>query len=105
MVRWAGDHSVVLGDLNFRGIDWEEERGSDAREARFVVTLQETGWHQVIRSPTHSHGGILDLLLVQRPEAITDDEVIRWDETRVGCDHSAVVADVESFRPRLRLGV
>ncbi|ELU11972.1 hypothetical protein CAPTEDRAFT_216780 [Capitella teleta] len=56
----------VVGDFNIH-----VDKRHDLTSAALEQTLQGTSLHQVVFEPTHKHGDILDLVLVQEPERVS----------------------------------
>ena len=81
---------VIMGDLNYPGIDWENG-ASDARGRAFYETCMDAFLVQHVSDETHHSGNILDLVL-------TDDEEMVREIRMVGkigsSDHEAMTVDV-----------
>ena len=60
----ASDKLIILGDFNFPDIDWDTMTGHSPISNQFCDIVFETGLCQLIETPTHSHGNILDLVLI-----------------------------------------
>ena len=89
ILKKAHQNSIIIGDVNLPGIDWEEEtaypRGRGVLEA-----AQEAGLEQLVTIPTHTKGNILDLLLTNNPAAI----IAIYDGGRIGkSDHCSLVIE------------
>ncbi|ELU06827.1 hypothetical protein CAPTEDRAFT_213712, partial [Capitella teleta] len=56
----------VVGDFNVH-----VDKRHDPTSVAFEQTLQGLSLHQVVSEPTHKHGNILDLVLVQEPERVS----------------------------------
>ena len=63
---------LINGDLNCPDIDWDTLSGSSHLNSALCDTLFELGLTQIIREPTHTHGNILDLLVTNQPEQISE---------------------------------
>lgn len=57
------DELIILGDFNFPGIDWDTLSGYSPVSNQFCDLVFQTSLSQLINTPTHIHGNILDLLL------------------------------------------
>ena len=73
-------HTIIAGDFNFPGWDWENETLKDNCQnpqlhKRFGDILNNHGLTQLIKSPTRGPN-ILDLILTNNPDAINRTEVI-----------------------------
>jgi hypothetical protein len=89
-------NTIIIGDFNLPGIDWEEGRAAGAGK-RILDAATAAGMEQMVKFPTHNKGNILDLILTDRPEKfITVQDV--------GClgssDHCIILAEVETKFPR-----
>ena len=69
IVKNIGNNSVIIGDINLPGINWEECR-ADHKGKLFLEAALESGLQQLVRTPTHNKGNRLDLLLTNVPEKI-----------------------------------
>jgi len=58
------DHSniVIVGDFNFRGIDWLTLEGSNYIENAFIETILDNSLSQLVTQPTRGKN-IFDLVL------------------------------------------
>ena len=63
-------HTSILGDFNYRDINWETcatPHNEGSTEAKFLETIQDCFLHQHIREPTRKRGNdeasLLDLIL------------------------------------------
>ena len=75
--------AVVLGDLNFSGIDWERLHASSGAEQNVLETVQNYFWTQHVDFPTRrdpSTGGLsmLDPVLSTSPELVLGVESQGW---------------------------
>ena len=61
---------------NFPDIDWDSLSGNSPTSNQFCELLFETGLCQLIDTPTHNHGNILDLLLTNLDDSICDANVV-----------------------------
>ncbi len=73
ILRKADRNTVMIGDFNLPGTDWENEQ-SDAKGRELLDTVMEEGFEQLVPFPTHTKGNILDLLISNCPEKILDIE-------------------------------
>ena len=75
--------AVVLGDLNFSGIDWDRLHASTGAEKNVLETIQNYFWTQHVDFPTRrdpSTGGLslLDPVLSTSPELVLGVESQGW---------------------------
>jgi len=92
---------VVAGDLNLPGIDWRNYCGSNPVEQLFLDTFSNFGIEQLITSPTHSGGNVLDLVLTDKPHLVSN---IQISEHNNPCksDHFAVSFTLKSKVKRIK---
>ena len=76
------DLVVVFGDFNLPRIDWLKHQaltGTNSTEFKFLETLKDCYWHQMVKAPTRGRGkdhpSILDLLFTNAEEAINDLQI------------------------------
>ena len=59
------DNIIICGDLNMPKIDWNSMTESTTSEyPLFLEMLTKNGYEQIITSPTHQSGNILDCVLI-----------------------------------------
>ena len=58
--------NCLLGDFNFRKIDWSKGEGNSQLEKSFIDTLNEIFLVQMVDKPTRGNN-ILDLVCIQTP--------------------------------------
>ena len=59
------DNIIICGDLNMPKIDWNSMNESTTSEyPLFLEMLTKNGYEQIITSPTHQSGSILDCMLI-----------------------------------------
>ena len=59
---------VIVGDLNLSSVqDWEYPQSASDLENRYVELFHELGLGNVVHSPTHRGGNVLDLILTNQP--------------------------------------
>ncbi|XP_072169983.1 mycocerosic acid synthase-like polyketide synthase [Diadema setosum] len=68
------EETVVMGDFNFREVDWELLRTTKEGE-QFLEIVQENLWTQHVMTPTRGDS-ILDLVLTSEPSMIEDLQVV-----------------------------
>ena len=60
--------TILLGDFNLPGINWETLSGSNLYENRFLDLLYDIDLFQLIKEPTHIEGNTLDLIATSCPD-------------------------------------
>lgn len=63
--------TILIGDINMPGVDWERGRGEGAARG-LVDVIQQEGLQQLVRFPTHTKGNILDLVITNCADKIID---------------------------------
>ena len=63
----------IMGDFNYRGIDWESMT-SDRGSEEFLNTIQDSFYKQLVREPTRQ-GNILDLVLTNNETQVSQVEI------------------------------
>ena len=67
---------VVMGDFNLPNVNWKSNTTAISVGQSFIDSMTlELLLEQIIRSPTHKRGNILDLVFVSQPDAF-DYEVL-----------------------------
>ena len=57
------DHIILVGDFNFPDINWDTLSGSSLSSKSFCDFVFQNNLSQLVHSPTHLKGNILDLVL------------------------------------------
>jgi len=95
MMRELPMNSVIIGDINMPGINWETMT-SDNKGRALVETMEEEGMAQLVNFSTHIKGNILDLIITNCPERIISIS----EEGRMGkSDHSILLVEIEENPP------
>ena len=92
---------VVVGDLNLPHVNWEDFSSPDNVGQLFLDTFSNFGIEQLVNCPTHSGGNILDLVLSDKPQLISDLNV-SGDNMPCKSDHYAVSFKIISKLKRLK---
>ena len=61
-----------IGDINLNEVSWPGGTSTNELHSKFVDLFNNAGFSQLIDKPTHIGGKILDLLLTNCPQAITN---------------------------------
>ena len=71
-------HVLILGDFNYRTIDWESLSSSSKVEKKFIQCISDNYLHQHVDQPTRWRGtnrpSLLDLVLTNEENMITELE-------------------------------
>ena len=93
------DNCILLGDFNFRNIDWDQAVGTNERERLFLDTIQDNLLSQVVTEPTRGEN-ILDLALVGDTSTVHNVTVGPKFSTS---DHQIVQVKLHCPLPRINL--
>ena len=63
---------ILVGDFNLSNASWPEGLSTNATEKLFLDTFSDLGLQQMVNSPTHQQGRILDLVLTNKPSQIVN---------------------------------
>ena len=92
---------VLIGDFNLSKTRWPEGDTSCSIEQGFLNLFHDFDFKQHIRQPTHDYGNILDLLLSNCPDIISDIEILNKDLV-CRSDHFGIKFKVKTFCKRLK---
>ena len=92
---------VLIGDLNLNEISWKENSSSNALQNDFLGTFSDLNFDQLIVTPIHINGKILDVLLTPCPDLISNISVKEENEI-CKSDHMAInfLLDVKMSRKK-----
>ena len=83
----SNDNIIILGDFNAPDIDWL----TLSADSGFSIQLCDlNNLTQVITSSTHEHGNILDLVITNNEEIISDISIHSKNELLIKSDHYPV---------------
>ena len=74
-IRGIRGNFVIIGDFNLPDIRWQS-RCAGAKGRRFMETLKDRFMHQHVESETHNSGNVLDLIISNNEESVSDVAVI-----------------------------
>ena len=91
LIRNMDKNTLIIGDVNLPGINWEE--GTAYARGRGVLDAAvEAGAEQLVNFPTHIKGNILDLVITNIPDAIVSIS----DTGRIGkSDHCCLLIETD----------
>jgi len=90
LIQEAESRSIMIGDFNCPGVDWETGRGGDLGSELAEAAL-ENKFSQMVDFPTHIKGNLLDLVLTNIPEKVLSI----CEEGRLGkSDHSIIMLEL-----------
>lgn len=61
-----------VGDFNLKKVNWSNLQSLDRVHNLFIDTFIDMGFEQVINVPTHTKGNVLDLVLCNKPELLSN---------------------------------
>ena len=68
---------ILIGDLNLNKVSWPENSSTSNIQEKFLDTFNDLNFDQLINKPTHYKGNILDVILTNAPQIISDIDVKR----------------------------
>ena len=96
---FGATHTLVMGDFNFRTIDWVSSFSEDETETTFIDKLFEKGLVQHVDQPTRSRGGdepsTLDLVITKEQGNINE---INYNSALGKSDHSVLNFGYKCYR-------
>ncbi len=92
---------VFTGDFNMPNIDWDSYSSNDNVDQLFLDSFSNLGFEQLVNSPTHVKGNILDLVLTDKPQLIGD---IKVSSSNLPCksDHYSITFTIKSKVKRVK---
>jgi len=91
LIRSVKTNTIMIGDINMPGIQWETET-ADSRGKALLHTVMGEDLSQMVSFPTHIKGNILDLLITNCADRIVDIS----DAGRLGrSDHCILTIEIE----------
>ena len=84
----------LIGDFNLRNPNWEILASSNTTEQSFINEFLCLGLIQCISSPTHTKGNILDILLTNSDNFVSDIKILSNNES-CKSDHYAITFKVK----------
>ena len=85
---------ILLGDFNYPDIDWNSYSGSSSQSSDFCDLISELNLRQLVVSPTHRAGNILDLILTNNDQIIHDIVVYNTLPSDLSSDHFIILFEV-----------
>ena len=84
-------NSILSGDFNFSGLDWESFNTTDKQSEDFLEACNSSFLKQYVDFSTHIAGKTLDLLLSNNDDFVGSVT----DEGRLGtCDHNMTLTEI-----------
>ena len=86
----SAQNLVLAGDFNFLDINWSSLTGASQISDLFCDFIFNNNLVQLVQSPTHVRGSILDLVLTNCEDRIFNTKVHEPSETLISTDHFMV---------------
>jgi len=84
------DPVIIFDDFNMPDINWSTLTGSSIVSNNFCEFVFQSNLDQVVTSPTHKHGNVLDLVLTDSAESIVDLIVHPLEYQCISSDHHLI---------------
>ena len=91
--------TILLGDFNFPDINWDTLSGFSLHANLFCDLIFRFNLSQLVTSPTHICGNILDLVLCNDPDFINNLSINRSQENHLLSDHHKITFTMFSSHP------
>ena len=92
-VNNMNDSDMIIGDFNFREINWNLMTSS-TKFRKFLDILLATNTHQIVDVPTIKSGRTLDLILTKDPDEIKHLDIQPNNLQSGGSDHYIITFDL-----------
>ena len=79
---------IVIGDFNYREIDWETMKAGSKKAEEFLDVVMDNLWSQHVTKPTRQNS-LLDLVITSDPNMVDEVDVMIIDHLGTS-DHSMV---------------
>lgn len=101
-ITMTGDQNCILmGDFNMPHIGWHSLSSKNSISKVFCDFVFDNNLIQLVESPTHSKGNILDLVLTNSVNQVVDLSVLSLDPfPRLRSDHKLVCFKIPTKRPK-----
>ena len=85
---------IIVGDFNLDSINWDNNLTSNDLHRKFMNLFEENCLTQILSSPTHCRGNLLDLLLTDAPYIVKDIFTADHNEY-IKSDHFAIRFNID----------
>ena len=93
---------IILGDFSTPDIDWHTLTADSNFSIQLCNLIFQYNYSQVVTSPTHEHGNLLDLVITNNDDIISDVQV-HSEGTFIKSDHYLVSFKLKSILNKERL--
>ena len=80
---------ILIGDFNLDTVNWNDICTNNSLHRKFLTLFEDNCLTQLLHSPTHYRGNLLDLVLTDAPQIIKNIYIADHDKF-VKSDHYAV---------------
>ena len=91
------DSFVLLGDFNLPDTSWSSLSGASINSNFFCDFVFQYNLFQMIESPTHIQGNVLDLILTNDLELVTDLVILPHQSQVISSDHLMITFSISSY--------
>ena len=88
---------IILGDFNTPDIDWFTLTTESNFSFQLCNLIFQYNYSQVITCPTHDHGNLLDLIITNNDDIISDIQVHSEGTLTIKSDHYPVTFNLKSI--------
>ena len=93
---------IVTGDINLPDVDWDRYSSPNIIEQSFLDSFSNFELEQFVKTPTHNKGNILDLLLTDKTQLISNVKVSDFNKP-CKSDHFNLTFQLNSKVKRLKI--
>ena len=86
---------LLVGDFNMCHTDWQGFHSSNAVEQTFLNTFSDLGFVQLVNDPTHNQGNLLDIVLTNNTQLVSD-LTVQNDFLLCKSDHFPISFNIKS---------
>ena len=94
------EHAIILGDFNLPDINWSSLSGTSSFSKQFCDFIFDSKLTQLVESPTHTKGNILDIVLTKTN--IVHDVYVDMSDYSITSDHHIVTFKMDLSVQRYR---
>ena len=85
----------IIGDLNLSRTSWRDHQSTCENEQAFINLFNDLSLSQIVDTPTHMLGNILDVVLTNNENSITDLKVLDQDSV-CKADHFPITFNIKA---------
>ena len=83
----------IIGDSNLESVNWNTFSSTNSIHSHFLDLFQDLGLTQLVSSPTHKQGNVLDILLTDSPQLLRNLDIHDPGEF-IKSDHSPITFNI-----------